>query len=85
MPAKGLDGFEFVEEPLIKSIGLAGYWETNIGSLLSQAANFELEKDYAKVLKIYSLAVRMSRKINNRMLISMLESKKEEIYKIISE
>ncbi len=77
------EGFQFVkeEEPLV----LEEYWALKVGHLLSKAAKYELENEYAKALKLYSILIRFAKKTENTLLLKNLEAKKEEIYRLSSE
>jgi len=77
------EGFEFDET--LPAISRRGYWPEKLGHLISQAAQYELEKEYAKALQVYSILVRISKRINKPILTMRLESRKDQIYKLISE
>ena len=76
------EGFQFAAEeaPLI----LEEYWDQKVGLLISQAVKYELENENAKALQIYSILIRMAKKIENTLLRMSLEAKKSEIFERLS-
>jgi len=76
----GID-FAVEEEP----ISIGKYWENEIGKLISQATNFELDNDYGKALSAYTILIRASKRLNNPALTKRIEAKILNIYSSISE
>ncbi|MHA1146919.1 MAG: hypothetical protein ACTSR8_01605 [Promethearchaeota archaeon] len=77
-------GFQFTETPKSSGIGLTGYWEVTLANLLDTATQAELSNNYSEVIRIYNILIRISKKIQNHILTSMLESKKKDIFNRIS-
>ncbi len=82
---KTQEGFQFTEQPTIPLSDLDTYRNNEIGKLLSEAAEYELQGEYGKLLKVYSVLTRLSKRIDNRLLAMSISSKKEEIYRLLHE
>ena len=80
-----VEGFEFASVPAATVSDVRTYQSQSIGKLLSRAAKFEVKGEYGKVMKIYSIILRIAKRTSNSLLVMSIEAKIEEIYKIISE
>jgi len=75
------EGFEFTPEAVPISIG--EYWPQEIGKMISEAANFELNGEHAKALNLYTILLRLARRADIPLLTTTLEAKLKGYYKTL--